>query len=95
VKTGKRPQLASPTELAFQPRKLEPIGVRAVLPSFIEPALASFIEGAFRIALYPRSEVRRLPSQSHIANEVAKIFTGVAVTGRIASRKSPIMRDVR
>jgi bifunctional non-homologous end joining protein LigD len=62
--------------VAFQRKKAEPIGVKAPLPGFIEPALATSIEkvpaGARWIHEIKFDGYR---AQVHLANEAVKIFT--------------------
>jgi bifunctional non-homologous end joining protein LigD len=62
--------------VAFQRKKPEPIGVKAPLPGFVEPALASSIgkvpSGARWIHEIKFDGYR---VQVHLANEAAKIFT--------------------
>jgi hypothetical protein len=62
--------------VAFQRRKSEPIGVKAPLPGFVEPALASSIakvpSGARWIHEIKFDGYR---VQIHLANEAVKIFT--------------------
>jgi bifunctional non-homologous end joining protein LigD len=62
--------------VAFQRRKAEAIGLKASLPGFVEPALASSIEkvpSGDRWIHEIKFEGYRV--QVHLANEAAKIFT--------------------
>jgi bifunctional non-homologous end joining protein LigD len=62
--------------VAFQRKKAEPIGVKAPLPGFIEPALATSIE---KVPAGERwiHEIKfdGYRAQVHLANEAVKIFT--------------------
>ena len=62
--------------MAFQRKKSEPIGVKAPLPGFIEPALASSI-GKVPSGTRWIHEIKfdGYRVQIHLANEAAKIFT--------------------
>src|SRR3982074_1897631 len=62
--------------MAFQRKKSEPIGLRAALPGFVEPALASSISkvpAGSRWIHEIKFDGYRV--QVHLANEAAKIFT--------------------
>jgi bifunctional non-homologous end joining protein LigD len=62
--------------MAFQRKKAEPIGVKAPLPDFVEPALASSIEkvpSGSRWIHEIKFDGYRV--QVHLANEAVKIFT--------------------
>jgi ATP-dependent DNA ligase len=76
--------------VAFQRRKSEPIGVKAPLPGFVEPGLASWIA--------------KVPSGSRWIHEIkfdgyrvqatwptrrSRSSPAAATTGRTASRRSP------
>ena len=62
--------------MAFQRRKTEPVGVKAPLPRFVEPALASSIDrvpGGSRWIHEIKFDGYRV--QVHLANEAIRIFT--------------------
>jgi bifunctional non-homologous end joining protein LigD len=62
--------------VAFQRRKPETIGVKAPLPGFIEPALATLIEKAPSGARWIHEiKFDGYRVQVHLANEAVKIFT--------------------
>ncbi|MGN8549539.1 hypothetical protein ACQPTN_34905 [Bradyrhizobium sp. 13971] len=60
--------------MAFQRRKPEPIGTKALFPGFIAPALASPIDKVPRGARWIY-EIKFDRVQTHIAYDEAKIYT--------------------
>ena len=73
--------------MAFQRRKPAATGVKAPLPGFIEPALASSIEKVPSGARWMHEiKFDGYRVQVHLTNESVKIFTRAATIGPIASR---------
>jgi ATP-dependent DNA ligase len=66
--------------VAFQRKKPAAIGVKAIFPGFIEPALATSIEKV------PRGEIKfdGYRVQLHIANEAVKVYTRRGLEGVVS-----------